>query len=102
VSAGAVGAIVRKQKQLVAAFRDAGATSPTQAKTLAELGLAAGLAERQLRRHTVLRENAVGALYLDTASWEGLRARRKRWAWVCVALGTMCVVIVLVLSARQS
>jgi hypothetical protein len=45
--------IIRKQKLLIAAFREAAATSPERAKTLSELGINAGLARishRAVRR----------------------------------------------------
>ena len=91
--------IVRKQKQWVAVFRAAAATSPERAKTLGELGIPTGSAARRLRGHDVLRETPAGALYLDEVAWDRLRARRKRVAmWV---LGTACSVVALVLYARR-
>jgi hypothetical protein len=93
------GAIVRKQKQLVAAFREARATSSGRATTLSELGIDAGMAARRLRRHDVLREDPAGALYLDEAAWEALCARRKRVA--SVAVGTALIIVALVLYARR-
>jgi hypothetical protein len=45
--------IIRKQKLLIAAFREAAATSPERAKTLSELVINAGLARishRAVRR----------------------------------------------------
>jgi hypothetical protein len=58
-----------------------------------------GLAARRLRGHAVLRESAAGALYLDEAAWETLRARRKLVASLVV--GTAFIVIALVLYLRR-
>jgi hypothetical protein len=78
-------AIIAKEKQVVAAFRAAGALSPAQARAPGELGVGAGIALRRLRRNAVLRETSEGALYLDQASWEALRARRRRFALTVVS-----------------
>jgi len=89
--------IVRKQKQLVAAFRSAGATSPAQARVPSEIGIGAGLALRILRRNAVVRETPNGALYLDQPSWEVLRARRRRLASLLVGLVLTGVAVLLYL-----
>jgi hypothetical protein len=83
------GAIVRKQKQLVEAFRNAGAISPAEAKIPSELGIGGGLALRILRRHAVLRETENGALYLDQPSWKALQAFRRRLASLIVGLSLL-------------
>ena len=88
VAAAAAG-MIRKQKKIVGAFRDAGATSAERAATAASLSLHEGLAVRILRGHGVLREAGDGRLYLDESSWDGLRARRRRIA--LTILGTLLV-----------
>jgi hypothetical protein len=75
------GAVVRKQKQIVTLFRTAGATSLDRATLAAALGVHEGMAFRVLRRHAVLRE--VGErYYLDEPSWEALRERHRRLAFI--------------------
>ena len=71
--------ILVKEKHIVAAFRQAGATSAASAVTPAALGVSERLAFSALRRRAVLREVAPGHFFLDEPSWEALgRMRRRR------------------------
>ncbi|MBI1798338.1 MAG: hypothetical protein HYR73_01465 [Candidatus Eisenbacteria bacterium] len=86
MGAGLLAAVViLKERAIVAAFRDAGATSAATATTPAALGVHEGLAFRKLRRRAVLREAGQGLFYLDEQSWEALRRIRRQLA-VAVAI----------------
>lgn len=78
--------VVRRQHKIVSAFREAGATSRDRAITVASLGLHEGLAFRILCSHEVLRESAGQSYYLDESSWEALRARRRKIAFMVVGV----------------
>ncbi len=78
------GAIVRKEKKTVAAFREVGATARDRAVDVATLGIRQGLAFRILRRHSIVREAGEGRYYLDEPAWEAHQARRRRIAVVLV------------------
>ncbi len=79
--------IVKRERQLVAHFRRAGATTPAAAKTPDELGVATRLAWERLVRRAVIREAAPGKYYLDEPSWEAARALRRRVAIVALVIG---------------
>jgi hypothetical protein len=89
MGATAAAVIIHKEKEIVAAFRGAGATSPNHATTSAALGLHEGLAFAKLRRRAVLREAGAGRLYLDEPSWEALRATRRRMALTLLAIALL-------------
>jgi hypothetical protein len=72
--------MTHKQKKIVAAFREAGATSGERATSAGTLAIHRGMAYRILRRQGVLREAGDDRLYLDESRWEALRARRRRVA----------------------
>lgn len=85
------GAVVHIERKIVAAFRTAGAISPDRATTADALGIHQGLAFKILRRRDVLREVAGQRLYLDEPSWQALRSRHRRIAFL--VLGTMTVLL---------
>ena len=89
MTVAAAAGMALKQKKIVRAFRDAGATSADRAATAAGLAIHQGVAFRILRGHGVLREAGDGRLYLDESAWEALRARRLRIA--LAILGTFLV-----------
>ena len=78
------GAIVRKEKNIVAAFRNAGATGIERATNLASLGISEGLAFRVLCRHSILRQLADGRFYLDEPAWDAHQSFRHRLAAILV------------------
>ncbi len=80
------GAIVHKEKKIVAAFRAAGATSPDRATTSATLEIREGLAFAILRRHDIVRQTEDGRLYLDEPAWEAHRIARHRLALTIVGV----------------
>lgn len=84
--------ILKREKDLVAHFRRAGATSPEAAQTPAALGIDQGVAWRRLLDRAVIRSAPNGAVYLDEPSWTALRGTRRRMA---VVLGLILLVIAL-------
>jgi len=75
-TSAAVAVILLKEKHIVAAFRQAGATSPGAATTPAAIGVDERIAFHRLRRRAVLHETEPGHFYLDDVRWEALRRRR--------------------------
>jgi hypothetical protein len=97
VSVLPVAAIVRKQGQIVAQFRAAGATSADCATTAAALGVREGHALTLLRGHAVLQEAGEGRLFVDGARWDALLKKRRRAALVSVAVGA-CIVLGIIVT----
>ncbi|MFI5236147.1 MAG: hypothetical protein ACHQXA_10585 [Gemmatimonadales bacterium] len=85
---GAVAAtvIVRKEKEIVSVFRQAGVTSVATARSSEMLGLQERVAWRLLIDHAVIRPGAPGTWYLDEPSWEAFRRMRRRMALVILAI----------------
>src|SRR5579864_3585532 len=91
MGATAAAAIVGKEKHIVAAFRDAGATAPGAAATPDSLGVSQRAAFNILVSDAVLRETTPGFYYLDEPSWNAKRSIRRRIAFA--ALGMAAVLI---------
>ena len=79
-------AIIRRERDLVARFVAAGATSPTTARTLAEIGADPGLTLDRLKRRAVVREASPGLYYIDEPSWIALRSLGRRLALVVLGI----------------
>jgi hypothetical protein len=95
----AAAAMMRKEREVLAHFRQARATSPDTAKTLTELQLDEGLAFRRLRARAVVRESSPGAFYLDEASYEALQGVRRRMLMV-VFLIVLAMAIAMFFATR--
>ncbi len=87
-------AIVAKEKRIVTAFRNAGATSPDRAARLDDLGIHRGIALRRLQRDAVLRLAAADRWYLDEPSWQAVRGIRRRLALVMLVLMAIALLAV--------
>lgn len=74
----AAAVILRKEHDVVASFRGAGATTPDRARSPEELGLDRHLVFHRLVTRAVLREATAGRYYLDEPSWTALRTIRRR------------------------
>ena len=87
---GAVAAIIiRKERDVVDAYRRAGATEPSAAQSpdALEIGhMGHGVAFHRLVRRAVLRDAGDGRYYLDEPSWEALRSMRRRLLLVMLIL----------------
>jgi hypothetical protein len=94
---GAAAAIIlRKERDIVATYRGAGATRPDAARSPGELGIDQRMVHQRLVRRAVLRESGDGRYYLDEPSWEALRGIRHRLALVILVI---LVVVFIVLIA---
>jgi hypothetical protein len=94
--------IIRQEKDLVAHFRQHGATSPETAKSANELGVHPDFAWTRLTARAIVREAAPGYYYLDELSWQASRRMRRRLALVLIAivLAAAAVPVAIVASAR--
>src|SRR4029079_11931571 len=94
MGAPAIAAVIRrKEREVVDDFRRAGATSPTTAKSLADVGLGDSWPVRRLRRRAGIREPQPGVMYLDEEVWAAVRQTRRR-----VAIAFVAVLLVLVIG----
>jgi hypothetical protein len=78
----AVIAILRRERHVVRAFQEAGATGTASAKSLEGLGLLPGLGFRRLRERAVLRVATPEHYYLDEEVWAAVRRSRRRVSMV--------------------
>jgi len=100
MGAVAAAAVMHKQREIVTAFRAAGATSAANGKTSSALGIREGHAFRRLRQRSVLRAAANGGLYLDVPAWEALRVLRRRLALILTGLAVAIGLAALFLADR--
>lgn len=68
----------RKEREVRDAFQAAGATSPADPRSLADIGLEENMTVRRLCRHEVIREPTPGLYYFDEEVWQARRAMRLR------------------------
>lgn len=78
MTAAIAASIIRKEKDLVARFRQARALTPDSAQSLASVGADEGAAFRRLRSRAILRESTAGRFFLDESSWEAFDRSRNR------------------------
>ena len=93
MGAAAAAAIIAKEKHIVEAYRAAHALTPSDGASPDTLGVHDGIALRRLKERAVLRDAGSGRLYLDNASWEALRALRRRLALVMTLVAVLMVLI---------
>jgi poly(3-hydroxybutyrate) depolymerase len=101
-ASAAVAIIIRKEKDLVAHFRAAGAISAATAKTPGDLGVHERVAWSRLASRAVVRQGTPGTYYLDEPSWEALRRTRRRMALVLliVVLFVLIAALIPIFAAR--
>jgi hypothetical protein len=83
----AVAVIMMKERQIVAAFERAGATTPSSGRAPAEMDVDPyGVGWRRLHERAVVRESSPGSglYYLDVEVWQALRRLRHRLIGVVV------------------
>jgi hypothetical protein len=79
MGAAAAVAIEIRERHIVAAFRDAGATSVDTARLPQDLNIGMhGAGWRILRNNAAVRDAGGGRFYLDVQSWEAVRRARRR------------------------
>lgn len=87
--------IIRKERDIVDLYRQAGATSPATARRPADLDIHHRVAFDILVRRAVLREVDDGRYYLDEPSWEALRSLRRRMAMVMLMVALIVLVVMM-------
>lgn len=93
MGAPAIAAVIRrKEREVVDDFRRSGATSPTSARSLADLGLEDSWPVRRLQRRAVIREPEPGIMYLDEEVWTAVRRTRRR---VALTFGGILLLLVI-------
>jgi hypothetical protein len=87
MGAPAVAAVIlRKERELIDLFRDAGATTPATAKSLDDVGVMQAWPLSRLRRRAVVREAAPGKYYVDEEVWQAMRGLRQRLVLAVLAI----------------
>ena len=91
MGAPAIAAVIRRrEREVVDDFRRGGATSPTTARSLADLGLSDSWPVHRLQKRAVIREPEPGIMYLDEEVWTAVRRMRRR---VGLIFGTIFVLL---------
>ncbi len=89
----AAAAIIRKERRIIGAFRDEGATSPEAARSPGELGVNGSWVVDRLIDRGVLRQAEPGRYYLDEEAWTAFCQARRRRAIIVVGIivvGIVC------------
>ena len=97
-----VAIVARKERDLVALFQRARATSSGTAQSLAALGASDDIALRRLRTRAVIRESAPGVYYLDEPSLAALTRLRHRLVFVILLLALAMAIVAVLLSRGQA
>ena len=84
--------IRRREREVVDDFRRGGATSPTTARSLADLGISDSWPVRRLHKRAVIREPEPGIMYLDEEVWAAVRRTRRR---VALTFGSILVLLLI-------
>jgi hypothetical protein len=93
MGAPAIAAVIRRrEREVVNDFRRTGATSPTTARSLQDIGVSDSWPVRRLQRRAVIREPEPGIMYLDEEVWAAVRRTRHRLALV---LGSVLILLVI-------
>ncbi len=103
-ASAAVAVLLRKERELVEHFKQAGAVSPSSARSSRDLGVHERLAWSRLVRDGAIREAAQGTYYLDESAWVALGQRRRRLAFILtifvVALAIALMIVTWVVAQR--
>jgi len=86
MGAAVAAVIAAKERAIVEAFRDAGATALVTAVPVDQVGVTEDVGFRRLRRHEVIRESVPGRYYLDEHVWTAVRRTRRRLLTVLLAI----------------
>jgi hypothetical protein len=98
MTAAAAAILLLRERELVDAFRAAGATEPAKAVSLTDLNVAPSIAFHRLQRRAVLRETESGLFYLDEPSWQALHGMRRRLIAVAVGVAILVLLLTLVMG----
>ncbi len=91
--------IMHRQRVIVRAFEQAGATSPAVTRSAEQLGLKPRMAWQQLVAQGVLRCPGEGRYFLDVPNWQRLR-RRRRFVALATTAGLLLVLLLVVWTTR--
>lgn len=86
MGAAVAAVIAAKERAIVEAFRDAGATALVTALPPEQIGVDENVGFRRLRMHEVIREATPGRYYLDEGVWTAVRRTRRRLIVVLLAV----------------
>ena len=92
--------IIRKEKEIVRAFKGVGATIASKAVSTSDVGVEERVPFGLLRRRNVIREAAPGRYYLDEAAWERMGQRRRMVLGVVGALILAAVALAYYMTSR--
>jgi hypothetical protein len=98
----AAAAVIAREKRIVRAFREAGATSADKAVVPADIGVHGRVAFKRLVEHAVLIESGNGRFYLDEQKWQRLRSLRRRLALILLLAGVVAVLLLFGYVALRS
>lgn len=101
MGASVAAVIIRREKELVAHFRGAGAMSAATAMSPSALGVEPGVAWNRLVARAVIREATQGAYYLDEPSWNALQFIRRRQVMVILLLALVFMSSMLLWRVNQ-
>jgi hypothetical protein len=102
MGAAAVAIIHRKERDVVDAFRRAGALSPETARDLDRVGVhPESLGFTRLHRRAVVREAAPGAYYLDEEVWTAVRGTRRRLGLVLLIVVLLAAIVIFTSSGAR-
>lgn len=96
MSAAAI--IMRRQKQIIRRFRDAGATSPRTARSLDELGMRSHWIFRHMARKGVFVLIPPNRWYMSLEALAGFE--RRQWRRFTIFIGTCALALMLLLLFR--
>jgi hypothetical protein len=86
MGAPAVAGMIRREKDIIAAFQAMGALDAASARPLGALGLDESRHLDRLQRHGVIRKGSPGTWFVDEAAWTELGVKRRRIAVVLLAV----------------
>lgn len=93
-ASAAAAAVIAREKRIVRAFWEAGATSADKAVAPQDIGVHGRVAFKRLVEHAVLRESGNGRFYLDEQKWQDLRSLRHRIVLIMLLLVAVAAVAV--------
>ena len=94
MGAAVAAVIAAREREVVSAFRDVGATALVSAVTLDQVGVDRNVGFRRLRRHEVIREATPGRYYLDEGVWTAVRRTRRRLVLTLFAILAFLVIAI--------
>ncbi len=94
-ASAAAAAVIAREKRIVRAFREAGATSADKAVVPADISVHGRVAFKRLVERAVLIESGNGWFYLDEQKWQNLRSQRRRTVLIVLLLVVVALLALL-------